>query len=120
MEAGELTSRQLVDAYLARIEAYDRQGPALNSIIVINPRAVARAAELDEEFARSGLTGPLHGIPVIVKDNYDTSDLPTTAGSLALEGSVPPDDAFQVRKIREAGGIVLAKSNMAEFAFSAV
>ena len=69
-------------------------------------------------FAERGLTGPLHGIPVIVKDNCDTADLPTTAGSLALAESVPPDDAFQVRTIREAGGIVLAKSNMAEFAFS--
>ncbi len=118
MEAGRLTARQLVKLYLARIEAYDKKGPAINSIIVVNPNALARADELDAEFARSGFTGPLHGIPVIVKDNYDTDDLPTTAGSLSLEGSIPPDDAFQVRRIREAGAIVLAKSNMAEFAFS--
>ena len=76
------------------------------------------AEELDAAYTQSGLTGPLHGIPIIVKDNYDTFDLPTTAGSLSLANSVPPDDAFQIRMIREAGGIILAKSNMAEFAFS--
>jgi Asp-tRNA(Asn)/Glu-tRNA(Gln) amidotransferase A subunit family amidase len=118
MNAGELTARELVQFYLARIEAYDKQGPAINAIISINPKAVARAAELDSIFAESGMVGPLHGIPVIVKDNYDTHDMPTTAGSLSLAGSIPPDDAFQVRRIREAGAIVLAKSNMAEFAFS--
>lgn len=118
MEDGRLTAQRLVESYLARIDAYDKQGPALNSIIVVNPNALARAVELDAEFARSGLTGALHGIPIIVKDNYDTAGLETTAGSLSLEGSIPPDDAYQVRQIREAGGIVLAKSNMAEFAFS--
>ena len=118
MEAGQLTAVGLVESYLARIEAYDKQGPALNAIIMVNPGALERAAELDAEFARSGLTGPLHGIPVIVKDNYDTFDLPTSGGSMSLEDSRPPDDAHQVRKIREAGAIVLAKSNMAEFAFS--
>ncbi len=116
---GRLTAVELVDAYLARIEAYDRRGPALNALIVVNPRARERAAELDAALARTGEpVGPLHGIPVIVKDNYDTRDLPTTAGSASLAGSVPPDDAYQVRAIREAGAIVLAKSNMAEFAFS--
>lgn len=120
MRAGDLSARTLVERYRARIEAYDRQGPALNSLIVSNPRALARADSLDRILRRTGeLVGPLHGIPVIVKDNYDTHDLPTTAGSASLEGSVPPDDAFQVRRIREAGAIVLAKSNMAEFAFSA-
>jgi Asp-tRNA(Asn)/Glu-tRNA(Gln) amidotransferase A subunit family amidase len=119
--AGRLTARRLVELYLARIEAYDKQGPSLNSLIVLHPGALARAEELDREFARSGrLTGPLHGIPVIVKDNYDTFDLPTTAGSRALANSIPPDDAFLVKRIREAGAIVLAKSNMAEFAFSPV
>ncbi len=108
-----------VEAYLARIEAYDKRGPALNAILVINPRARARADSLDAYFARTGkLAGPLHGIPVIVKDNFDTADLPTTAGSAVLAGVIPPDDAFQVRRLREAGAIVLAKSNMAEFAFS--
>jgi Asp-tRNA(Asn)/Glu-tRNA(Gln) amidotransferase A subunit family amidase len=119
MLAGQVTARQIVQAYLNRIAAYDQQGPAINSIITINPRALATADSLDAVLRRTGrLSGPLHGIPVIVKDNYDTYDLPTTAGSAALAGSVPPDDAFQVRKLREAGAIVLAKSNMAEFAFT--
>jgi Asp-tRNA(Asn)/Glu-tRNA(Gln) amidotransferase A subunit family amidase len=118
MHAGELTARKLVQLYLDRLEAYDKQGPAVNSIIMINPNALARADELDRRFAESGMVGPLHGIPVIVKDNYDTHDLPTTAGSLSLAGSIPPDDAFQVQAIREAGAIVIAKSNMAEFAFT--
>ena len=118
MKAGELSARTLVNAYLARIEAYDKQGPALNAIVTINPHALARADELDQAFEVSGLTGPLHGIPVIVKDNYDTIALPTTAGSLSLAESIPPDNAFQVQRIVDAGGIVLAKSNMAEFAFS--
>jgi len=108
MRAGTLTSRALVRLYLDRIEAYDKQGPAINSIITINPNALARAEELDRVFASSGMVGPLHGIPVIVKDNYDTSDLPTSAGSLSLAGSTPPDDSFQVRRLREAGAIVLA------------
>lgn len=116
---GRLTAESLVETYLARIEAYDKGGPALNAIIRLNPRARERARELDRRLERTGaLVGPLHGIPVIVKDNYDTHDLPTSAGSLTLAASVPPDDAYQVRRIREAGGIVLAKSNMAEFAFS--
>jgi Asp-tRNA(Asn)/Glu-tRNA(Gln) amidotransferase A subunit family amidase len=118
MGAGRLTARQLVQHYLDRIEMYDKRGPALNSLITLNPNALAAADSLDVRFRRSGLTGPLHGIPVIVKDNYDTRDLPTTAGSLTLAGSIPPDDAFQVRRLREAGAIVLAKSNMAEFAFT--
>lgn len=119
MTAGRLTAVDLVDAYLARIAAYDRDGPYLNSLITLNPAARERAAELDAALRDGGeLVGPLHGIPFIVKDNYDTYDLPTTAGSASLKTSIPADDAFQVRRIREAGGIVLAKSNMAEFAFS--
>jgi len=118
MAAGEVTARDLVEYYLARIEAYDKQGSAINSIITINPRALERADELDRAYRRGGLSGPLHGIPMIVKDNYDTADLPTSGGSLALKDSVPPDDAFQVRRIRAAGAIVIAKSNLFEFAFS--
>ena len=121
MLAGTLTSRQLVEAYLERIRAYDKRGPSFNSIIMVNPRALARADSLDRALRSSGrLTGPLHGIPFIVKDNYDTGDLPTTGGSASLADSRPADDAFQVRKIREAGAIVLAKSNLAEFAFTAM
>lgn len=119
MVEGRLTARALVGRYLDRIKRYDRTGPALNALVVVNPEAVAVADSLDAALRATGrLTGPLHGIPVIVKDNYDTHDLPTTAGSAVLAGSIPPDDAFQVRRLREAGAIVLAKSNMAEWAFS--
>jgi Asp-tRNA(Asn)/Glu-tRNA(Gln) amidotransferase A subunit family amidase len=121
MLAGTLTSRQLVEAYLARIDAYDKRGPSINSLILVNPRALERADSLDAALARTGrLSGPLHGIPFIVKDNFDTHDMPTTGGSASLEGSIPADDARQVRAIREAGAIVLAKSNLAEFAFTAM
>lgn len=118
LEAGDITCRELVQMYLGRIEAYDKQGPAVNAIVMIHPRALERADELDREISHEGVTRPLQCVPFIVKDNYDTHDLPTTAGSLSLTGSHPPDDAFQVRRIREAGAIVLAKSNMAEFAFT--
>lgn len=117
MRAGEITCRQLVDIYLKRIETYD-QSTQLNAIIIVNPNAKKRAKELDKEFRKTGILRPLHGIPLIIKDNYDTKDLQTTGGSLALKGSIPPDDAYQVRVLREAGAIVLAKSNMAEWAFS--
>jgi len=121
MLAGTLTARDLVEAYLDRISAYDKRGPAFNAIIMVNPRVLERADELDEALRRTGaLIGPLHGIPFIVKDNYDTHDMPTTGGSASLAGSIPADDAYQVRKIREAGAIVLAKSNLAEFAFTAM
>ncbi|MDE2904863.1 MAG: amidase family protein, partial [Acidobacteriota bacterium] len=113
---GTLTSEQLVERYLARIAAYDDAGPALNAVIAVNPNAVERARELDAERRSGGPRSPLHGIPVVLKDNFDTADLPTTAGSVLLEGSLPPDDAFLVRKLREAGAIVLAKVNMSEFA----
>ena len=118
MRAGTLTCRELVNGYLARIAAYDKNGPAINALIVVNPTALATADSLDKRFASSGPVGPLHCIPMIVKDNFETRDLPTTAGSLSLAGMVPQQDAFMVRRIREAGAIVLAKSNMAEFAFT--
>src|SRR5262247_4214501 len=117
IRSGKISCHQLVEAYLKRIEAYD-QSTKLNSIVIINPQAIAEADRLDEEFKKTRKLRPLHGIPVIVKDNYDTKDLQTTGGSMALKGSIPPDDAYQVRKLREAGAIVLAKSNMAEWAFS--
>lgn len=118
MLAGEVTARELVEMSLQRIDAYDKSGPAVNAVITINENALARAEELDRRFAENGLTGPLHGIPLVVKDNYDTQDMPTSAGSLSLLDSVPPDDAYQVRQLREAGAIVIAKTNMYEFAFS--
>lgn len=114
---GRLTCRQLVEDYLKRIETYD-QPTRLNAFVLINHNALQRADELDEEFKTTGKLRPLHGIPFIVKDNYDTHDLPTAAGSIALKDSYPSDDAYQVRAIREAGAVVLAKSNMAEWAFS--
>ncbi|MGB2906703.1 MAG: amidase family protein, partial [Candidatus Aminicenantaceae bacterium] len=117
MRAGDLSCHSLVAYYLERIETFD-QPTGLNSLVVVNPEALKRAEEMDQEYARTGILRPLHGIPVIVKDNYETKDLQTTGGSLALKGFIPPDDAFQVRKLREAGAVILAKSNMAEWAFS--
>lgn len=118
IKGGRLTCRALVDRYLERIAAYDKRGPAINAIVQINPQAQAEAEALDRRFARGGLTGPLHCIPAIVKDNFETIGLQSAAGSLSLKGFVSNQDAFLVRKIKEAGAIVLAKSNMAEFAFS--
>jgi Asp-tRNA(Asn)/Glu-tRNA(Gln) amidotransferase A subunit family amidase len=115
--SGSLTSEQLVNAYLERIQTYD-QPTKLNSIIIVNPEAVATARALDAEFRKTGKLRPLHGIPMIVKDNFNTKGLQTTGGSIALRGFVPAEDAYQVRKLREAGAIVLAKSNMAEWAFT--
>jgi len=114
--AGALSSQQLTQLYLNRIAAYDQQGPSLNSIISISPHALQTAAALDLERQTTGPRSPLHGIPVILKDNYDTFDLPTTAGSIVLDGSIPPDDAFTVKKLRDAGAIILGKANMSEFA----
>ena len=116
MADGTVTAVELVAAYLDRIEAYDQRGPALNAMIAINPRAAEVAAELDAERAAGNVRGPLHGIPVVVKDNYDTADMPTTAGTLGLATSLPPDDSTQVRRLREAGAIVLGKTNMHELA----
>ena len=118
MKAGRLTCRALVDTYLRRIHAYDKNGPALNALVVINPDAQKLADDLDRRFTSAGLTGPLHCIPAIVKDNFETVGLQSAAGSLALRGFVSNKDAFLVKRIKDAGAIVLAKSNMAEFAFS--
>ena len=112
------TCRELVQRYLDRIAAYDKSGPALNAIVVVNNAALVRADALDRARPGGEPMAPLHCVPVIVKDNFGTRDLATTAGSLSLAGFVPERDAFQVQRIRDAGGIVLAKSNMAEFAFS--
>jgi len=113
----EITCQKLVMRYIDRIKHYD-QSSKLNSIILINPNAQDRAKQLDQQFLNSQTLKPLHCIPVILKDNFDTGDMPTEAGSIALKGSIPPDDAFMVRKLREAGAIVIAKSNMGEWAFS--
>ena len=108
--SGRVTSRGLVDAYLARIQAYDRAGPRLNAIVTINPRAREEADALDRERADKKLRGPLHGIPVLIKDNYDTADMPTSGGSLALATLQPAADAFQVSKLRDAGAVILPAS----------
>src|SRR5262245_51959249 len=122
LEAGTITSEQLVQMYLARIATYDKSGPAINAMIRLNPNALAEARALDAERSggrgpHHGARGPLHGIPVLLKDNYDTFDMPTSAASLSLATSVPPDDGYLVRRLREGGAIFLGKTNMHEFAF---
>ena len=116
IDAGALTSEQITQLYLNRIDAYDEQGPSLNTTIAINPNALETAAALDQERQLTGPRSPLHGIPVLLKDNYDTFDLPTTAGSLSLEGSIPLNDAFQTQKLRDAGAVILGKTNLHELA----
>ena len=117
MAAGKLNSATLTKKYLSRIEDLDRRGPALNSIIELNPDAVALARSLDRERKEAGPRGPLHGIPVLIKDNIATLDrMNTTAGSLALVGTVPPAEAFVVRRLREAGAVILGKTNLSEWA----
>lgn len=114
--AGTVTARGLVDSYLARIQAYDQAGPRLNTIVMLNPRAREDADALDRERAEKGARGPLHGIPVLIKDNYDTADMPTSGGNLGLATMQPAADAFQVRKLREAGAVILGKTTMHELA----
>ena len=117
MTSGRYTARQIAQMYLDRIERVDRQGPTLRSVIEINPDALTIADALDKERAEKGPRGPLHGIPVLIKDNIDTADrMSTTAGSLALEGSHPTHDAFVVSRLREAGVVILGKTNLSEWA----
>jgi len=115
-DSGALTSEKLIEMCLARIQAYDHQGPGLNAVMALNPKALETARALDAERKAKGPRSPLHGIPVVLKDNYNTTDMPTTGGSVLLEGSLPPADAFLVKKLRAAGAIILAKVNMSEFA----
>jgi amidase len=117
MRTGQYTSRSLAERYLARIEAIDRQGPSLRSVIEINPDALAVADALDKERRAKGARGPLHGIPILIKDNIDTADrMSTTAGSLALVGARPPEDAFLIGQLRRAGALLLGKTNLSEWA----
>ena len=116
MAAGHVSSAKLVKAYEARIAAYDAAGPKLNAVRDLNPKAVEQARQLDAERRAGHVRGPLHGIPVLLKDNYGTSDEPTTAGSIALEGVVPKHDATVVQKLRDAGAVILGKANLSEFA----
>ena len=117
METGRWTSRRITELYLARIEAIDGQGPTLRAVIETNPDAVAIAEALDEERRQGMVRGPLHGIPILLKDNIATSDkTTTTAGSLALEGSIPPEDSFVASRLRDAGAVLLGKANLSEWA----
>ena len=117
MAAGALTARSLIEGYIERIERLDKQGPALNAVLEVNPDALAIADALDAEREAQGARGPLHGIPIILKDNVDTADrMQTTAGSLALAGSIAAQDAFLAQKLRQAGAIILAKANLSEWA----
>lgn len=114
--AGKVSARGLVEAYIARIEAYDRAGPKLNSIVAINPRAIEEAEALDRERAQRGPRGPLHGIPVLVKDNFDVAGMVTGGGSIALATLRPAQDAFQVERLRAQGAVILGKTTMHELA----
>lgn len=113
---GDFTIRKVVQAYLDRIEKIDQSGPEFNSIIYLNPDAITLAEQLDQELTEGNSRGILHGIPIILKDNIDTFDMPTTAGSRFMEGSIPPDDAFIVQKLREQGAVILGKANLSEWA----
>jgi len=117
MDNGKWSARDITQKYLSRIEAIDRRGPALNSVIEINPDAIEIANRLDQERKQKGARGPLHGIPILIKDNLDTADkMMTTAGSLALVGSKPKTDSFVVGKLRAAGAVILGKTNLSEWA----
>lgn len=117
MTSGRWTAKRITELYLARIEALDRQGPTLRAVIETNPDAVAIAEALDDERRQGTVRGPLHGIPILLKDNIATHDqTTTTAGSLALEGSIPPEDSFVARRLRDAGAVLLGKANLSEWA----
>jgi len=116
MASGKLTAHELVEDYLDRIQAYDKQGPALNCIISLNPSALEEADKLDAAFKRSGLAGPLHGIPVLVKDEIDTAGMPTTLGTLVFKDYRPTRDAFVIERLKKAGAIILGKTTLSEYA----
>jgi Asp-tRNA(Asn)/Glu-tRNA(Gln) amidotransferase A subunit family amidase len=116
MHAGRTTAEAVTQYYLDRIAAFDQAGPGVNALLFVNPRALDMARALDREWRTRGPRGPLHGIPVLLKDNYETSDMPTTGGCLALAGLVPRQDAFQVKKLRDAGAVLLGKVNLHELA----
>ena len=117
MESGSETARSIAEKYLARIEEIDQAGPGVNAVIEINPDALASADELDNERRSGAVRGPLHGIPILIKDNIDTADrMATTAGSLALEGSVAAQDSGVAAALRRAGALILGKTNLSEWA----
>ena len=112
--SGALSARQLVQTYIERIEAYDKKGPAINALISLNPRALDEADRLDSTFKESGFSGPLHGIPVIIKDQADVKEMPTTLGSVMFKDHMPGRDAFVVAKLKEAGAIFIGKATLGE------
>jgi amidase len=117
MSSGKFTAHSITEKYLSRIESIDKHGPAINSVIEVNPDAISIAKALDKERKQKHIRGPLHGIPVLIKDNIDTADrMMTTAGSLALVGSKPPKDSTVAQKLREAGAVILGKTNLSEWA----
>ena len=110
LDGGQVSSVQLVQQYLDRIQAYDKQGPKLNSIVRVNPQALAQAQALDTERERTGSRGPLHGVPIVVKDNFNTDHMPTTGGSVALANFIPSENAAQVDKLLRAGAFLVARA----------
>jgi Asp-tRNA(Asn)/Glu-tRNA(Gln) amidotransferase A subunit family amidase len=116
MQAGTLTCHNLVQQYLDRINAYDQQGPTINSMLYVNPASLEQADALDQDFRRTHKLKPLGCIPIVLKDNFGTADMPTTAGALTLKGAQPEKDAFAVKRLREAGALILGKANLQEFA----
>src|SRR5512132_26611 len=113
-KSGQLTARQLVQTYLNRIETYNKQGPAINAIITLNPKALEEADRLDQSFKTAGFVGPLHGIPIIIKDQADAKGMPTTLGSVLFKNYYPDRDAFVVEKLKKAGANILAKATLGE------
>src|SRR5487761_89428 len=120
MQARTLTCHSLVQQYLDRIQAYDKQGPGINAMIYVNPRALEQADAMDQEFRRTHTLKPLGCVPIVLKDNYDTADMPTTAGSVLLKGAQPARDAFTVARLRQAGALILGKTNLQEFALGGI
>ena len=120
VDAGALTYEALVQMYLRRIEAYDKNGPKLNAVLEIHPRALEIARELDEERRESGRRSPLHGIPIAVKDTVDVRDIPSAGGNTLFAGTFPEHDATVVRKLRDAGAIIFFKANLDEFNLAAI
>src|SRR5215467_4112046 len=116
MKSGKLTARRLVEGYFDRIEAFDKKGPAINCIITLNSHALDEADKLDAAYKRSGFVGPLHGIPVLVKDEIDTAGMPTTLGTLVFKDYRPTRDAFAIERLKKAGAIILGKTTLSEYA----
>ncbi|MBV9626149.1 MAG: amidase [Acidobacteria bacterium] len=120
IQSGKLTCRSLVQQYLDRIKAYDQHGPAINAMLYVNPKALGQAEAMDRAFKRGAELKPLQCIPLVLKDNFDTADMPTTGGSLALKGMQPAKDAFTVARFRQAGALILGKTNLHELALAGV